>query len=309
LGSRDGVFLAAASGLAATEPAIPMHERIIFDCASLTKPLVTATLFRKLGVPPEVPLLFPTACAPFPHGVPTVGQVLSHTSGMPRWLPVYGLASEPFEALRLLPSKQSAPPGTASEYSCPGFILLGRWLELKTGRTLADLAREHLLRPMGLEDEAFFPFAGQVPLERVAATELGNHIEREMAGGDAPEERPSPIWGEVHDGNARFLGGAAGNAGLFATARAVFRLAEAAWTVPDAPIAPGAYWNGWKAGGEGTCFPDGTLGHNGFTGSSVCLHVKEGKISVLLTNRLHQENPPDIFDLRKRFHASVINSV
>jgi serine-type D-Ala-D-Ala carboxypeptidase len=237
-----------------------------------------------------------------------VAQALVHAAGMPRWLPVYGLASNRKEALCLLPGRQTAPPGSATEYSCPGFILLGRWLELQTGRTLPDLALEYLLRPLNLEGEAFFPFDGQVPLERVAATELGNRIEREMAG-SAAEERPSPIRGEVHDGNARFLGGAAGNAGLFATARAVFRLAEQTWDLPDHPLAPGSFWNGWKAGGTGTCFPEGALGHTGFTGTSVCLHLKEDSISVLLTNRLHRENPPDLFELRKRFHAEAPNSV
>jgi len=296
-------------GWAAREPrSIPLTSDTVFDCASLTKPLITALLVRRLEIGLGEPLQFPRPYIPFPHGVPTVGQALSHTAGMPRWLPVYGLASEPGEALRLLPGTQNAPPGSATEYSCPGFILLGRWLELATGRTLPDLVRDHLLGPLALGDEAFFPFQGQVPLEKVAATELGNRIERELSAGAAPE-RPSPIWGEVHDGNAHFLGGAAGNAGLFATARAVFRLAEAAWIVPGAPVEPGAYWNGWKAGGEGTCFPEGTLGHNGFTGTSVCLHLKEGTISVLLTNRLHREDPPDIFDLRKQFHAPNIISV
>jgi CubicO group peptidase (beta-lactamase class C family) len=286
----------------------PAVGALLFDCASLTKPLVTAALVRRLGIHPEEPLAFSSEYAPFPNGTPTVGHALSHTTGMPRWLPVYALAGSPEGALRLLPGRQEAAPGVRTEYSCPGFILLGRWIEIRTGRTLPDLAREHLLAPLEIEREAFFPFRGELPRDRVVPTELGNRIEREMAGG-AVEERPSPIWGEVHDGNSRFLGGAAGNAGLFATARAVLRLAEAAWAVPERPLPPGTFWNGWKAGGEGTCFPEGTLGHTGFTGTSVCLHLRQGTVSVLLTSRLHQENPPDLFELRKRFHSTPLNSV
>jgi CubicO group peptidase (beta-lactamase class C family) len=285
-----------------------MTEHTLFDCASLTKPLITAALVRRLGIPPEEPLAFPREYVPFPLGTPTVGQALSHTTGMPRWLPVYALAARAEEAVRLLPGRQEAAPGAPTEYSCPGFILLGRWIELRTGRTLPDLAREHLLALVGIEGQAFFPFRGQLPRDQVAPTELGNRIEREMAGGGA-EVRPSPIWGEVHDGNAHFLGGAAGNAGLFATARAVFKLAETAWTVPDRPLPPGTFWNGWKAGGAGTCFPEGTLGHTGFTGTSVCLHLRQDTVSVLLTSRLHQEPPPDLFDLRRRFHSTPLNSV
>lgn len=297
-----------AEGLISASPPLPAETQTLFDCASLTKPLLTAALVQRLGIPTQEPLLFPGLYVPFPHGVPTVGQALAHTTGMPRWLPVYGLSPDPLKALRLLPSRQDAPPGAATEYSCPGFIVLGHWLELKTGRTLPDLVQEHILKPLDLGGEAFFPYAGQVPIERIAATELGNRIEREMSGGAAPV-RPSPIWGEVHDGNSSFLGRAAGNAGLFATARAIFRLAEAAWVVPDRPLTPGAFWNGWKAGGEGTCFPEGTLGHTGFTGTSVCLHLREESISVLLTNRLHQENPLDLFDLRKQFHSAAVNFV
>ena len=307
-GYKRGDFRQAAAGTVAADRPLAVYPDTLFDCASLTKPLITASLVRLLRIDPEQRLQFPGAFEPFPHGLPTVGQALAHTAGMPRWLPVYGLASGPEDALHLLPGRQAASPGSVMEYSCPGFILLGRWLEFATGRSLPELASELLLAPLGLEADAYFPFLHQVPNDRVAATELGNRIEREMAGGTAPE-RPSPIWGEVHDGNARFFGGAAGNAGLFATARAVFRLAEAAWVVPDGPRPPGSYWNGWKIGGEGTCFPAETLGHNGFTGTSVCLHPVEGAISVLLTNRLHREDPPDLFELRKRFHAGTDNFV
>jgi CubicO group peptidase (beta-lactamase class C family) len=228
---------------------------------------------------------------------------MDHTGGMPRWRPVYALDPVPEKALQRLPSLQEVRPGARAEYSCPGYILLGRWLELETGLSLPDLAERHLFRPLGLMTQAFFPLPQGFPCEGVAATELGNRIERELSGGRAPR-RASPIWGEVHDGNAFFLGGAAGNAGLFATAAVVAALARAAWVEVDRIPEPGTYRMGFKVGGNGTCFPEGTLGHNGFTGTSFCLHLrKKSRISLLLTNRLHRREPRDIFPLRKRFHA------
>ena len=227
---------------------------------------------------------------------------MNHTAGMPGWLPLYALSDAADEALRRLPSFQETAPGKRTEYSCPGYILLGWWLERETGQPLSDLAARHLFQPLKLGADAFFPLPPDTHRERVAAAELGNRIERKMCGGKAPR-RSSPIWGEVHDGNALFLGGAAGNAGLFATAKAVALLAKSAWTAPGSSPAPGTYWMGFKVGGGETCFPEGTLGHNGFTGTSVCLHLERKRVSVLLTNRLHREHPKDIFPLRKRFHA------
>jgi serine-type D-Ala-D-Ala carboxypeptidase len=281
---------------------IAVQALTLYDCASLTKPLITAHLIRKLGVDLERRVRFGPGVSRFPKGAPTILELMNHSSGMPGWLPLYLLAGTPREALRRLPALQEAAPGTRSVYSCPGYILLGWWLELETGLSLSDLAASHLIKPLKLGGEVFFPLPPDMPRERVAATELGNRIERAMCGGKG-RRRPSPLWGEVHDGNAFFLGGAAGNAGLFATAGAVVRLARSAWPAQGSLPAPGSYWMGFKVGGGGTCFPAGSLGHNGFTGTSVCLHRKLRGVSVLLTNRLHRAHPRDIFPLRKGFHA------
>ena len=282
---------------------LPLHRDTLFDCASLTKPLITAALVRALGADLDRPVRFERGMSPFPLGNPTIRQLMEHTGGMPGWCPVYTLAPDPGNALRRLPSLQHARPGAGTEYSCTGYILLGRWLELETGHSLPELAERHLFRPLGVMARAYFPLPAGFPRERVAATELGNRIERDMSGNRAPH-RASPIWGEVHDGNAQFLGGAAGNAGLFATVESVAVLARAAWVDRDGVQTSGNFRMGFKNGGDGTCFPRGTLGHTGFTGTSVCLHLrKRNKISILLTNRLHRRKPQDILPLRARFHA------
>ena len=282
---------------------LPVAPDTLFDCASLTKPLVTAALARRLDLDLDRPIALGGRTSPFPWGIPTARQLMNHRAGLPRWRPVYALGPDPATVLRRLPSLQEAPPESRVEYSCPGYILLGRWIELIAGTSLADLAEKRLFGPLGLKGQAFFPLPPEFPRERVAAAELGNGIEFEMSGRRAPR-RASPIWGEVHDGNALFFGGAAGNAGLFATAAAVGALARAAWVEEAGGGPPGTYLMGFKVGGAGTCFPEGTLGHNGFTGTSVCLHLRtRNKISLLLTNRLHRRRPKDIFPLRKHFHA------
>lgn len=206
-----------------------------------------------------------------------------------------------------IPSLQSEKPEKKTEYSCLGYILLGKWLEEKYGKTLSKLAEEKIVNPLNLKEDIFFPFKGQRSRLRVAGTEYGNRIEREKAGFKI-KRRNSPIWGEVHDGNAFFLGGYAGNAGLFGTIEGVFRLLNFCW-IDFFEGKTGDFFFGFKIGGEGTCFPEGCLGHTGFTGTSFCLHLKKRVISILLTNRLHKRKPEDINSFRKKFHQFVENLV
>lgn len=130
------------------------------------------------------------------------------------------------------------------------------------------------------------------------------------------------VWGQVHDGNAFFLGGAAGNAGLFGTARAVFRLAcSLAFDGDYLPsVARGLLWAplAGHPGGDvrslgfqlstadhspGAVFGPRGFGHVGFTGSSVWVRETPALVAVLLTNRVHplwREAPMQLW--RAQFH-------
>ena len=113
-------------------------------------------------------------------------------------------------------------------YSDLGFIALGILLERMTGQRLADMAQHEIFEPLKLQQTFFNP---EIALQTgIAACETGNAYEVDMCkqtgAGVYANSRQRLIWGEVHDGNAYFLGGAAGHAGLFSTARETFLLAQ-----------------------------------------------------------------------------------
>ncbi len=132
-----------------------------------------------------------------------------------------------------------------------------------------------------------------------------------VSGGTSDRRVPARgLWGIVHDGNARFLGGAAGNAGLFGTVSGVAKLASAflpasgflspasrelAWTPGRAPEGE-ARTAGWKRAASpgwtaGAALPPGAVGHEGFTGTSVWMEPEGEKVYILLTNRIHPRHP------------------
>ncbi|MEJ5166281.1 MAG: serine hydrolase [Thermoanaerobaculia bacterium] len=285
---------------------IKVKKDTIFDLASLTKPLITSNLFRILKIDLKEKFDLKNL-EKFPLGNPKLIDLLNHRSGLPSWYPLPLLSSNPEEAVLKIPSLQYTKPGTKTEYSCLGYILLGKWLEENFNKNLSEITYEYIIKPNELEKEVFFPFKGQVNKLKVAGTELGNKIEREKSNFKI-KKRKSPIWGEVHDGNAYFLGGCAGNAGLFGTIEGVFVLAKHSW-FDYFEGREGEFFYGFKIGGERTCFPQGCLGHTGFTGTSFCLHINKKKVSILLTNRLHRKKPEDINSFRKKFHNWVENLV
>ena len=168
---------------------------------------------------------------------------------------------------------------------------------------------ERIAGPLGLspEDACFRP--SEDLREGTAATERGPFHEAEMArrnGTVIPPWRGPAGWGQVNDGNARALGGVAGNAGLFGRLGAVERLAGAfrdgsvllserarrrAWNP-----SPGFRTAGWKAAGHpgwvaGMELPEGSIGHEGYTGTGLWMEPGEGMTYILLTNRIHPVHP------------------
>ena len=278
----------------------------VFDLASLTKPLITANLFRILKIDLSIPFEL-KGIEKFPYGVPNLIDLLNHKSGLPSWYPLELLSKDPEKAVKKIPSLQLTEPLVKTEYSCLGYILLGKWLEENFGKKLEEIVEEKIIKPFKLEGEIFFPFKNQISKLKVAGTEFGNKIERGKTNFKIKKRRP-PIWGEVHDGNAFFLGGCAGNAGLFGTIYGVYRLAKTIW-IDGFEGKEGEYFYGLKIGGGESAFPKETLGHTGFTGTSFCLHIKKKYISILLTNRLHRKKPEDINIYRKKFHSFFENLV
>ncbi len=176
-------------------------------------------------------------------------------------------------------------------------MLRSRWLTLSSGRP-------HSLKP------------------RIAATEWGQRFERGLRSRVEPSVdglsqqpptasgrlRESLMWGETNDGNSFYAGGTCGNAGLFATARDVFRIAQAfvrGELVPPALVAEatrihaGDRGLGWQIAGPE--LSPASFGHTGFTGTSVW--VDGDRILVLLTNRIHPCAAPIAMNrVRGEFH-------
>ncbi len=299
-----------------------------FDLASLTKPLVTAALVliaRRRGLLDLSCRLGDLFEGTGGIGHATILELLTHTSGLPAWLPLATLAEgDPSRALeRLLQVKLVAPPGRSVVYSCAGFVVLGAAVERCLGTDLASAFTCEIAHPLGLTGQlGFRPGPGTHELvggatdttwERRLAAGLG-------LGGD---RIPDPAPGLPDDGNARFLGGAAGNAGLFGTAAGVLGLASV-WLEPGRLLegdeielatrnhTPGleqARGLGWQLAASRGCSAGPALagtayGHTGFTGTSVWVDPSQHAVLVLLGNRHHPNpRPVDLHPLRRRFHS------
>ncbi|MDQ1559845.1 MAG: hypothetical protein QOD32_2905 [Pyrinomonadaceae bacterium] len=339
-----------AQGLAVSEPARHAATvETIYDLASLTKPLVTGLLAARLvergalELEQTVGAYLPEFARSAQTAAITVRHLLTHTSGLPAWRPLRIVTGNRRE--RVLETIASAgleyETGSRVVYSDLGFIALGLLLERICDAPLDELAAREIFRPLKLERTFFRP--GRAFLTGLAACEMtGNAYERGMceAGGyeasaeaDASAEargawREGLIWGEVHDGNAYFLGGAAGHAGLFSNARETLRIAEqfiAARTellrpetcalfrtnlTPALDEARSFAWQlaatpGSTAGGA---LPPDSFGHLGFTGTSCWIDAARARVFILLTNRTHTRTLPfvNINGVRRQFHTLAV---
>lgn len=329
-----------AAGFAVLDPSrVPAAAGTLYDLASLTKPLVTSLLAlilrREAGIDLGAPVRrFLPSFESLDKREITLSHLLTHTSGLPAWAPLYVHGASIGEyLLRIGGMEPLAKPGGQVLYSDLGYIALGAALERIGGGPLDVLAGELILAPAGVEAR-FRP--GAELLNRVAATEASCNYERGMAGSEAAGYtgwRTGVIRGEVHDQNAWAAGGVAGHAGLFGTAMDVLRLArELTGPEPtllrddDLPLAlviqtgslPTPRSLAWRinraAGGgpdpqtaAGEALPATAAGHNGFTGTSVWTDPERGRAYVLLTNRVHPEvrTRPDMNALRREFHLAA----
>ncbi len=308
----------------------PVEVELIYDLASLTKPLVTGTLLllaRRDGLDLHAPLgeLLPELEST-PWGGVAVWQAASHCAGFPAWEPLYALGECSREGYldalgRVAPI---APPGARVEYSCLGYIALGIALERAGRADLAVLFEELVTTPLGVADELFYapplavPVAGQAWREDAEA----EMVRRRGLNAAVPPLPPGRRAGD--DGNSRGLGGVAGNAGLFGSAAAVARVAAEylpgggeLLTAEEAELAtrnwtPGleqARGLGWQLAATpgcsaGSALPPNAFGHSGFSGTSVWVDPQRHQVYVLLANRLHPWcRTPDLHPLRRRFHA------
>ena len=338
IGENDGIVFTDALGYSAVEPyRITNKLDMIYDLASLTKPLVTGLLCAR-----RIELGELTLDSSVSHYLPefdrtdksmiTIRELLTHTAGLPAWRPLYLLAEDEPErtAGAIANLDLEYKPGTRVIYSDLGFIALGILLARMTGHSLAELARNEIFEPLNLHQTFFNP---EVALQTgIAACETGNAYERGMVEQSGAEpyknSRQRLIWGEVHDGNAYFLGGAAGHAGLFSSAADTFLLAQQFLAesskllkpetctlfrtnmTPDLEESRSIAWQLAETSEStaGLDLPRDSFGHNGFTGTCIWIDPERRRVFILLTNRTHTRLLPfaNINGVRRRFNSLAV---
>ena len=346
VGRKGRIVYRRAFGRSAIEPKPDaMMVDTIFDLASLTKIVATATSMMilvqqgKVSLADPVALYIPEFAKNGKERI-TVEQLMTHRAGLPPDNEISDYVGTSIDPLPLIYElRPNYEPGTRFVYSDVGFIVAGEIIRRVSGKRIDVFARDNIFSPLGMKDTLF------ITADTIKTLKILKDIER--SGGDArvqglappldlferaaPTENREGRWmrGEVHDPRAYEMGGVAGHAGLFSTADdlAIFcqmilnkgeyngvRILSpysiermvSAQTLPTSQMR-GIGWdiNTSYSSNRGDLFPVGTFGHTGFTGTSIWLDPASETFVVLLTNRVHPNGKGDVTRLRS-FVASVV---
>lgn len=321
-------------------PGASMRRDTPMDIASLTKPLVTATLAMQAvdkglaRLDDRVAELYPAwSLGASERGQATLLDLLNHSSGLPAWEKFYlRHPVDPSQAMAQTTRKalfrriartplQSRPTGKHC-YSDLGYILLAGILEQLYDAPLQQVAHDQIFRPLEMHNTRYVArLAGDEPLADAAATEVCPRRER-------------MVIGTVHDENTDIMGGVSGHAGVFSTADDLLKFCRHIWEIDQGKLdyggiisnevlrfclseeargADGHHLGGWDTpsgvlSSAGRGFQAGnTVGHLGFTGTSFWIERDRGLIAVLLTNRVYPSRDNELIkELRVKFHEAVL---
>ena len=293
----------------------PMTVDTMFDAASLTKVVATTPSLMKLFEEGKIRIDDPvTKYLPEfqgGHSEITIRNLMTHFSGLRPDLDIKPAWSGYETGLqRALVDEPRYPPGVRFVYSDINFLLLGEIVHRLSGKMLNEYARENIFEPVGMQETMFLPPASLKP--RIAPTEIdpGTGL---------------PFRGVVHDDTSRYMGGVAGNAGVFTTADDLAKYAQmlldmgqvngsrlfSAATVQkftspaspaDQPILRGLGWDidSSYSSNRGELFPVGSFGHTGFTGTSLWIDPYSHSYVIILTNVVHPHRGHSLTSLRSR---------
>ncbi len=282
---------------------VPMKKSTIFDLASVTK-LFTATAVMQLWDEGKIKLDAPVATYLAKFGVNgkgavTVRELLTHTSGFrpDPATPLYKISGNRRDRIDyVLQQPLEYPPQTHYVYSDNNFITLGALIEKVSGEREDRFIRQHITKPLHMRDTMYDPPASLKP--RIAASEYQPWTKRGL------------LWGQVDDENAWALGGVAGHAGLFSDAHdlAIFgqmmlnggtyrgtqilskhavKLLETNWDTKFPDNSTGLGWSINRGYFMGALSGPHTIGHEGFTGTTIVLDKPNDVVAILLMNRVH----------------------
>lgn len=333
--TRGGrVVCSAWAGSKSLEPAAgAVTVDTVFDLASLTKPLATGVALMKLVDDGRLDLDEPLgdilgSSAPGMEKA-TPRMALAHCAGFAGWLPFYHSLRllKPAERrsslrklLRMLPAVYE--PGEKCLYSDPGYMLLEWIVEKRSGLSLSEFSAGHY-RTLGLKRT----FLG-------TEARPGELTEADFAATERCRWRGKVLRGDVHDENAHVLDGWSGHSGLFGTAREVCLIAEyimdhyrgvredwissrtaRAFLDRGSSPCPGTRVLAWDVpsvenSSSGRFFSSNTVGHLGFTGTSLWMDLERESVVVLLTNRVHPTRDNDKIRIFRPFiHDEVMKGM
>lgn len=271
------------------DPARP-DSLTLYDMASVTKVTALTTLamyaVREGTLDLEAPLQrYVPAFQGSNKDRVTVRHILTHSSGMPAWRPLYQQADSRESAMALADTTPlDTLPGVRMVYSDLGIIILTQAIEGLYGQRIDELFAARVTGPLGLTSTSYLPRGER--RGRIAPTELDTAWRRRM------------LVGEVHDENAARLDGVSGHAGLFSDALDMVRFGEFLLgnALPEfrrrQEVVPGSSRAlGWDTpspnSSAGMRLSPESFGHTGFTGTSIWIDPTRELVIVVLSNRVH----------------------
>lgn len=288
-----------------------LAENSLFDMASLTKPIVIGTLLmilvkqKLVALEDKVKTYIPEFIGQYKSEI-TLGQLASHISGLPADYKFYMNFKELDEAYaHLFSMPLECKPASKMIYSCLGYMLLAEIIRRVTGKTLASSFYNEIASPLGMNDSLFNP------------AKTGHNAVPTSVN----------LQSIVHDGNARMFESESGNAGLFSTANDLYKYAKMLLN-PDHPLNNPMFFKnqnplsltprtiGWELktskNDDSSCGAGfahgmiGSIGHTGFTGTSMWLNPQTKQVLIALSNRVyisHDANMPAMRTFRQNLHA------
>jgi|Deesub1362B_J571_1020462.scaffolds.fasta_scaffold03914_3 CubicO group peptidase (beta-lactamase class C family) len=324
---------------------VKMKADMIFDLASITKPVATAAAVMLLVEEGKIRLLdkvkkfvpqFLRYRDKNGREAPDarIYHLLTHTSGLPPYTDAEKVRERfgfpcPIDSLvqyiALLP--KTNPPGEKFHYSCLGFITLAKIVKDLTGKNIHHFTQERIFRPLQMEHTAY------IPLGKDGKPSDESDFYKKYRDRIVPTEvvDGKPLHGVVHDPLARTIGGISGNAGLFSCAddllifaqmilnggefrgiRVFSPLAVKRMTTVYEKVKESGRGLGWDlasaySSNGGDLFPSGGFGHTGYTGTSIWINPRTQTVVILLANRVHPKDDGTVVPLRS-YVANVVAS-
>ncbi len=311
-----------------------MTTDAVFDLASCSKAMATATCAMMLVERGQLRLLDPvSAYVPgFGNWRDSTGNrktirvvnLMTHTSGLPPYAPVAELSKKHGAPCAdgvmeyISNCRRDFAPGEGWQYSCLNYITLGRIIEKISGKSLRQFAHDNLFAPLGMNHTDYTP-------TEALATEC------------VPTEKQPDgkcLQGVVHDPLARIMmGGVSGNAGVFSSATDIATYCAAIlnggeWhgrrilsplavkcmeTVPRG-LERWGHTPGWDvltpySSNTGDLLSPNTIGHTGYTGTSIVIDPDNDMAIILLTNAVHPEDKGNTVRLRGQVANAVAGAV